>query len=133
MSHSLVGGLIVIDNNTAGVEGRADAVVEYQRNASLDKLDEMVILLGVFGLRDDDAAHLVFLERLANLHFALIALAASAAAVAMAISIKSGSDNIARQPEAAGNIRTNVMLGLVFIETALIYALIVAILVIFVL
>ncbi len=63
----------------------------------------------------------------------LIALAASAAAVAMAISIKSGSDNIARQPEAAGNIRTNVMLGLVFIETALIYALIVAILVIFVL
>lgn len=64
---------------------------------------------------------------------ALIGLAASVAAVAMAVSIKSGSDNIARQPEAAGNIRTNVMLGLVFIETALIYALIVAILVIFVL
>ncbi len=64
---------------------------------------------------------------------ALIALAASVAAVAMAISIKSGSDNIARQPEAAGNIRTNVMLGLVFIETALIYALIVAILIVFVL
>ena len=63
----------------------------------------------------------------------MIAAVASAGAVAMAISIKSGSNNIARQPEAAGNIRTNVMLGLVFIETAIIYALIVAILLIFVL
>ena len=63
----------------------------------------------------------------------MIAIAAAAGAVAMAISIKSGSDNISRQPEAAGNIRTNVMLGLVFIETAIIYALIVAILIIFVL
>ncbi|MBR6702591.1 MAG: ATP synthase F0 subunit C [Clostridia bacterium] len=64
---------------------------------------------------------------------ALIAVAATAGAIAMSIAIKSGSDGIARQPESAGNIRTNVMLGLVFIETAIIYALIVAILVIFVL
>lgn len=63
----------------------------------------------------------------------LIAVAAAAGAIAMAIAIKSGSDNISRQPEAAGNIRTNVMLGLVFIETAIIYGLIVAILIIFVL
>ena len=63
----------------------------------------------------------------------MIAIAAGIGAVAMAVSIKSGSDNISRQPEAAGNIRTNVMLGLVFIETAIIYALIVAILIIFVL
>ena len=39
---------------------------------------------------------------------------------------------IARQPEAEGKIRTTLMLGLVFIETAIIYALIVAILIIFV-
>ena len=64
---------------------------------------------------------------------ALIAVAAAAGAIAMSVAIKSGSDGIARQPESAGNIRTNVMLGLVFIETAIIYALIVAILVIFVL
>ena len=64
---------------------------------------------------------------------ALIAIAASAGAIGMAVSIKSGSVSISRQPEAAGNIRTNVMLGLVFIETAIIYALIVAILIIFVL
>ncbi len=63
----------------------------------------------------------------------LIAVAAATGAIAMAIAIKSGSDNISRQPEAAGNIRTNVMLGLVFIETAIIYGLIVAILIIFVL
>ena len=40
---------------------------------------------------------------------------------------------IARQPEATGQIRTSMMMGLVFIETVIIYALIVAILIIFVL
>ncbi len=64
---------------------------------------------------------------------ALIAVVAAIGAIAMAIAIKSASEGISRQPEAAGNIRTNVMLGLVFIETAIIYALIVAILIIFVL
>lgn len=63
----------------------------------------------------------------------MIAIAAATGAIAMAIAIKSGSDGISRQPEAAGSIRTNTMLGLVFIETAIIYALIVAILIIFVL
>ena len=38
-----------------------------------------------------------------------------------------------RQPEAEGKIRTTLMLGLVFIETAIIYALLVVILIIFVL
>ena len=63
----------------------------------------------------------------------IIGAAASAGAVAMTHAIAKGSEGIARQPEAAGDIRTNTMLGLVFIETAIIYALIVAILVIFVL
>lgn len=40
---------------------------------------------------------------------------------------------MAEQPEAAGQIRTSMMMGLVFIETVIIYALIVAILIIFVL
>ena len=43
------------------------------------------------------------------------------------------AEGISRQPEAEGRIRTAMMLGLVFIETAIIYALIVAILIIFVL
>ena len=42
-------------------------------------------------------------------------------------------EGIARQPEAEGKIRTTLMLGLVFIETAIIYALLVVILIIFVL
>lgn len=40
---------------------------------------------------------------------------------------------MAEQPEAAGQIRASMMMGLVFIETVIIYALIVAILIIFVL
>ncbi len=62
-----------------------------------------------------------------------IGLAAGAGAIAMGISIGKSVDAISRQPEAEGSIRTNLMLGLVFVETAIIYALIVAILIIFVL
>ena len=62
-----------------------------------------------------------------------IGLAATAGAVAMGIAITKAVDGISRQPEADGKIRTTLMLGLVFIETVVIYALIVSILVIFVL
>lgn len=64
---------------------------------------------------------------------ALIGIACVAGALGMAWSIMKTSGNIAKQPEAAGNLRTAMMLGLVFIETIVIYALIVAILIIFVL
>lgn len=62
-----------------------------------------------------------------------IAAAAGAGAIAMGMSISKATDAIARQPEATDSIRGSLMIGLVFIETAIIYALIVAILVIFVL
>ena len=62
-----------------------------------------------------------------------IGLAATAGAVAMGIVITKAVDGISRQPEADGKIRTTLMLGLVFIETVVIYALFVSILVIFVL
>lgn len=62
-----------------------------------------------------------------------IGLAAAGGAVAMGLAIAKSNEGIARQPEAEGKIRTSMMLGLVFIETVVIYALIVAILVIFVL
>ena len=64
---------------------------------------------------------------------AVIGAGAVAGAVMMGLSIMKAIDGIARQPEAEGKIRTTLMLGLVFIETAIIYALIVAILVVFVL
>lgn len=62
-----------------------------------------------------------------------IALASLAGAFAMGIAISKAVEGISRQPEADGKIRSSLMLGLVFVETAIIYALIVAILIIFVL
>mgnify|MGYP002521170407 CR=1 FL=1 len=62
-----------------------------------------------------------------------IGLTAGAGAIGMGIAIAKASEGISRQPEADGKIRSSLMLGLVFIETAIIYALIVAILIIFVL
>ena len=62
-----------------------------------------------------------------------IGLAAGAGAIAMGIAVAKANGSIARQPESAGNIRSTLMLGLVFIETAIIYALLVVILIVFVL
>jgi len=63
----------------------------------------------------------------------VVGIAASAGAIAMGMAISKSVDGISRQPEAEDKIRTTLMLGLVFVETAIIYALIVAILIIFVL
>lgn len=62
-----------------------------------------------------------------------IGLAAAGGAVAMGLATAKAVEGIARQPEAEGKIRTAFMLGLVFIETAIIYALLAVILIIFVL
>ena len=62
-----------------------------------------------------------------------VGTAAAGGAVGMGILGAKSSESIARQPEAEGKIRTSMMLTLVFIETAIIYALLVAILIIFVL
>lgn len=63
----------------------------------------------------------------------LMGVACLGGALGMAATISKALRNIAEQPEAAGSIRTSMMMGLVFIETVIIYALIVAILIIFVL
>nr|WP_276938987.1 ATP synthase F0 subunit C [Helcococcus sueciensis] len=62
-----------------------------------------------------------------------IGLTGLGGALAMGMAISKAADGISRQPEADNKIRTTLMLGLVFIETVVIYALIVAILIIFVL
>ena len=56
-----------------------------------------------------------------------------AGAIGMGLAVAKSAEGISRQPEAEGKIRTTLMLGLVFIETAIIYALLVVILIIFVL
>ena len=63
----------------------------------------------------------------------MIGIACLGGALGMAHSVAKAANNMAEQPEAAGQIRTSMMMGLVFIETVIIYALIVAILIIFVL
>ena len=62
-----------------------------------------------------------------------IGLAAGGGAIAMGNDVAKSAEGISRQPEAEGKIRTTLMLGLVFIETAIIYALLCVILIIFVL
>ena len=62
-----------------------------------------------------------------------IGLAACGGAIGMGVFGAKTSEGISRQPEAGGQIRTSFMLGLVFIETVVIYALLTVILIIFVL
>ena len=62
-----------------------------------------------------------------------VCVVGTAGAIAMGMAISKSTESMARQPEAASKINSAMMLGLVFIETVIIYALIVAILVIFVL
>ena len=62
-----------------------------------------------------------------------ICIAACGGAIGMGMAVGKSAEGIARQPEAEGKIRTTMMLGLVFLETAVIYALLVVILIIFVL
>ena len=62
-----------------------------------------------------------------------VGVAAAGGAVGMGLATAKSTESISRQPEAEGKIRTTLMLGLVFIETAIIYALLVVILIIFVL
>ena len=49
------------------------------------------------------------------------------AGVGMAIATSKAIDAIARQPEADSKIRSSMVLGIVFIETTIIYALIIGI------
>ncbi|MBE7004208.1 MAG: ATP synthase F0 subunit C [Ruminococcaceae bacterium] len=62
-----------------------------------------------------------------------IGIAAAGGAIGMGIAVGKAAESISRQPESSGEIRSAMMLGLVFIETAIIYALLVVILIIFVL
>ncbi len=62
-----------------------------------------------------------------------IGFAALGGGIGMGLVVGKAAEGVSRQPEAEGKIRSTMMLGLVFIETAIIYALLVVILIIFVL
>ena len=63
----------------------------------------------------------------------VVGVVGAASAVAMGLAISKSTESMARQPDASSKINSAMMLGLVFIETIAIYALIVAILIFFVL
>ena len=76
VAHSIEGTHIVVDHHAAGIDARADTVVEHQGHATVDQPLEMAIVARILGLRDDDATNLVLEERLADAHLALVALVA---------------------------------------------------------
>ncbi len=64
---------------------------------------------------------------------AVAALVCAGAALAMGNATGRAAESIARQPEAAGKINSSLMFGLIMMETCAIYALLTAILIIFIL
>ena len=70
------GSHIVVDDDAAGIDACANAVVEHERHTSIDESLEVLVALCVLSLRNDDATHLVLVERLAEAHLTLILLAA---------------------------------------------------------
>jgi F0F1-type ATP synthase membrane subunit c/vacuolar-type H+-ATPase subunit K len=89
-------------------------------------------VIGAALIADDEEAKAASTGSKALAAAIAVGLAAAAGAIGMGLAIAKSAEGISRQPEAEGSIRTTLMLGLVFIETAIIYALIVAILIIFV-
>ena len=61
----------------------------------------------------------------------VIAIATIGPGIAQGIAVYGAMQGISRQPEAAGTIGTNLIIGLAFIESLAIYALVVALLLLF--
>jgi F-type H+-transporting ATPase subunit c len=64
---------------------------------------------------------------------AIAALCGAFAAMAMGNATGRATEAIARQPEAAGKINSSLLFGLILMETCAVYALLVAILIVFIL
>ncbi len=63
----------------------------------------------------------------------IAALCGAGAALGMGNATGKAAEAIARQPEAAGKINSSLMFGLIMMETCAVYALLVAILIVFIL
>ncbi len=115
-----------------------------------EKLRKLIILLGLFIVilsiaipvyanTETGAAAVQAMQADSSLGLKAIAMglaigfAAGGGGIGMGIVAGKATEGISRQPEAESKIRSTFMLGLVFIETAIIYALLVVILILFVL
>ncbi len=63
----------------------------------------------------------------------IAALCGAGAAIGMGTATGKAVEAIARQPEASGKINSSLMFGLIMMETCAVYALLVAILILFIL
>ncbi len=63
----------------------------------------------------------------------IAALCGGAAAIGMGHATGKAVESIARQPEAAGKVNSSLLFGLILMETCAVYALLVAILIVFIL
>lgn len=117
----LIVAVLAVSVLSLGIFAAADDAADTADTATADTADTATV--------DDDGST----KSKAIAAAACVGLVAATGAVSMCIAISKSADGIARQPEAAENLRGSLMLGLVFIETVVIYALIVAILIVFVL
>ena len=76
MRHCRIGTHIVIDHHTRAVDSRTDSIVEDQWHTIVHQHLEMVVSLGVLGLRHDDATHLILIEVITDGYFLIISLIA---------------------------------------------------------
>lgn len=60
-----------------------------------------------------------------------LAIAAMAAAISMGMAIAKAAEGVARQPEASGKIQMLLIIGLAFIESLVLYVLLISMLQIF--
>ena len=74
---------------------------------------------------------LKYFSSLVTVAGAAIAFAAFGCGLAMSIGIKSALEGIARNPEASGKVTVSMLIGLALIESLCIYALVVALILIF--
>lgn len=72
------------------------------------------------------SAVLIMAEGLGAIGMGIAIFAVAAAAIGMGIAVSKAVEACARQPEAAGKIRTLLLLGLAFIETTALYAFVIA-------
>ena len=87
----------------------------------------MDMLINLVNILASDTTGMVYIG------IGLMAIGMAASGIGEGLVAAHAVSAIGRNPEAESKIRTTLMLGLVFIETAIIYALLVVILIIFVL
>lgn len=81
----------------------------------------------------DEAAAVALAQGLKALGAGLAMFGAIGAGAGIGILVGNAVSGIARNPDASGNIQTNMILGIAFAEAIAIYALVVALIILFVL